>query len=110
MSYASYERQMLATYAAGYINGAGTTIVTYGCSLKRTATGVVEVTFGASDGLVNDESWTSVQVKGASNAAAYAIVEDTSNVKKTVFVFRGTEPVDADLEIELRRSVTKFAG
>ena len=39
MSDASYERQHLATHAAGFINAAGTTAINFGCQMTRIAEG-----------------------------------------------------------------------
>lgn len=121
MTYSSYERQHLALYAAGFINGAGTTRVGFGCELTRVSTGVYAAVFGADAGLVNDESFTQVSLKtsvGASGLpAAVCAVEDTSNLVKTIFVQGlvegavGTlvlQHIENDLEVAIYRSVTRL--
>lgn len=117
MTYASYERQHLALYAAGFINAAGTTRIGFGCELTRVMTGVYAAVFGADSGLVNDESFSNVQIKSAIGASGSPIavtsVEDTSNLVKTIFV---TERLNAtvfqaaerDLEVQIYRSVTRI--
>jgi hypothetical protein len=124
MAYASYERQFLSLYAAGSINGAGTTAVTFGCGLTRVATGVYALTLAADSGLLNDESFTWVTPKTplpSGAPKALITVEDTSNLVKTIFVDSMTRvnlsvylsrPSDTeiDLEIALYRTVTRSSG
>jgi hypothetical protein len=125
MAYASYERQFLSLYAAGFINGAGTTAMTWGCGLTRVATGVYAATLSADAGLVDDESFTWVTPKtavGVSGAPkALITVEDTSNLVKTIFVDSMTRvnlsvyltrPADNEftLEVALYRTVTRQSG
>jgi hypothetical protein len=100
---------MLAVYAAGFINAAGTTKQGFGCSLTKLATGTYQVLFGSDDGLVNNESYTFVTQKGASSSVALSpVVEDTSNTIKTIFMFAGsTVLTDSDLEIAVFRTVTQ---
>ena len=121
MTYASYERQHLAMYAAGFINGAGTTIQAFGCGLTRVATGVYAATFTADNGLVNDESYTFVTAKTplpSGAPKALITVEDTSNLVKTIFVESFTRITEStflsrpannefDLEVAIYRTVTK---
>lgn len=106
MTYASYERQHLAVYAAGFINAAGTTRQSFGCELTRVSTGVFAAVFGAGDGLVNDQSYTFVTLKGASSAPPISVnVEDTSNLVKTIFLQGTTQLHQSDLEIAIFRTV-----
>ncbi len=119
MTFASYEREHLALYAAGFINGAGTTSASFGCQLTRLGVGVYAAVFGADDGLVNDQSYTFVTPKGPTTALGpNIIVEDTSNLVKTIFA-RGITvqalgtlvmaDVDTDLEIAIYRTVQSGA-
>lgn len=115
MTYASYEREHLALYAAGFINGAGTTSVAFGCQLTRLGVGVYAAVFGADNGLVNDQSYTFVTPKGPTTSLAPSIItEDTSNLVKTIFA-RGITvtsggtlamaDVDTDIEVAIYRTV-----
>jgi hypothetical protein len=120
MSYASYERQHLALYAAGFLRGEdGGTRVSFGCELTRIATGIYGIIFGNDAGLIEEESYTQVTVKsrvGASGAPKVILsVEDTSNTVKTIFASGITVasaaltmlPVNTDLEIAVYRTVTR---
>lgn len=121
MTYASYERQHLAVYAAGFINAAGTTKQGFGCELTRLTTGVYAAVFGADDGLVADQSYTFVTRKDAGATglpAASLSVEDTSNRVKTIFtkgivtLALGTvvvQDINSDLEVAIYRTVTQGA-
>lgn len=114
MAYASYERQILATYAAGYISGDGNTRIAFGCEMTRVGTGVYALVLGSDAGLVNDETFTFVTTKqalGSSGLPSCAVtVEDTSNLVKTIYVTSvGSSPtvINRDIEVEIRRSVTR---
>ena len=124
MTYASYERQHLAVYAAGFISAAGTTRAGFGMELTRVTTGVYAAVFGVDDGLVNDDSYTFVTAKndlGASGVPPVTLqVEDTSNLVKTIFVSGilvpasplGTvviQDVNSDLEVAIYRTVAPNA-
>jgi hypothetical protein len=106
MSLASYERQHLAMHAAGYISANGASAAGFGCQLTRLAVGHYGLLLDASDGLVADESFCKVQVKGTS--AAGAIVEDFSNTEKRIRVHGANGSLsDKDIEIALWKSVTR---
>lgn len=106
MADASYDRQHMALHAAGYINGAGTTVLTLGCQMTRIAEGHYGLLLDASEGVVNDESFTMVQCKGTSIAAP--VVQDLSNTEKRIRVFdSGESIVDNDIEVALYKSVTR---
>lgn len=113
MSRRSYERQHLATYAAGSINAAGTTSTAFGCQLTRISQGVYGVLLGsspdnrASSGLTDDENFTVVTVKGTT--PAYKAVNDDSNTLKTVRVFDTNvfTLMDAAIEVMLYRPVNR---
>ena len=106
MSDASYERQHLALHAAGYINGAGTTQVTFGCQMTRMNTGHYALLLDASSGVVSDQSFVMVTPKGA-NLDSTAVVNDVSNTQKDIYTFGllGASQ-DQDVEIALYRSVS----
>jgi hypothetical protein len=106
MSLASYERQLLAMQAAGYINGSGSTVIAFGCQLTRISIGHYGLILDASDGVVADESFTKVQVKGTSSGAA--VVQDLSDTEKRIRVFNSSASLaDKDIEIALWKSVTR---
>lgn len=106
MAEASYERQHLALHAAGYINADGTTAVAFGCQLTRIDTGHYGLLLDASDGVVDDESYTFVQCKGTTHFNA--VVNDDSNVLKSIRVHNaGASPADAEIEIALYKTVTR---
>jgi len=109
MTFASYERQHLSVYAAGFISADGSTKQGFGCTLTHVATGVYAVVFGADDGLVDGDSYTMVTPKGTSSTVSLStVVEDTSNNVKTIFVNSGGDtPTDAGLEIAVFRTVTR---
>ena len=58
----------------------------------------------SNNGLVNDESFIQVTVKGSSGMAG---VDETSNTVKTVNVIEGAASVDRDIEVILFKSVTR---
>lgn len=107
MAEASYDRQHLAAHAFGFINGDGTTAVAFGCQLTRIGTGHYGLVLGNDDGVVADESFTFVQTKGS--AARAPVVDDTSDVLKTIRVFGGgtTALQDTAIEVALYRTVTR---
>ncbi len=106
MADASYEREHMALHAAGYINGAGTTVLTLGCQMTRIAEGHYGMLLDASEGVVNDESFTMVQCKGTVSAGA--VVQDLSNVDKRIRVTdNNASEVDTDIEVQLYKSVTR---
>jgi len=106
MALASYERQHLAMQAAGFINAAGTTVIAFGCQMTRIGIGHYGLLLDASDGVVADESFSKVQVKGTSPASA--VVDDLSNTEKRIRVFNASQSLaDRDIEIALWKSVTR---
>lgn len=108
MTMASYERQHLSAYAAGYINADGSCPQGFGCQLTLLATGVYQILFGADSGLVNNDSLTFVTLKGTSAFVPLTHgVEDTSNTVKTIYVKNLTAFANAALEIAVFRTVTQ---
>lgn len=110
MTMASYERQHLSAYAAGYISsGATPSSQGFGCGLTRLATGIYAILFGADDGLVNNDSLTFVSVKGTSATVPLTVtVEDTSNTVKTIFVKDAAAVLtNSALEVAVFRTVTQ---
>lgn len=106
MSLASYENQLLAMQAAGFISANGSNVVGFGCQLTRIGIGHYGLLLDASDGVVADESFTKVQVKGATSGAA--VVQDLSNTEKRIRVFNSSASLaDKDIEIALWKSVTR---
>lgn len=104
MAGSSYNSQILAVQAAASIQGDGTNAVTYGCNIARTGLGTYVLTLPDGDGLVDDQSFTRVQVKGS--VGACATVVDTDLLNKTIFVFSagGTGALDAAIEVVVERA------
>lgn len=108
MADASYERQHIATHAAGYINAAGSTALAFGCLLTRIGTGHYGLLLDVSAGLVNDEGFTLVQPKESATDLRSALVQDLSDVEKRVRVFNDLgATVDTDIEVILYKTVTR---
>lgn len=106
MTLASYERQHLAMQAAGFISADGSNAVGFGCQMTRLSVGHYGLLLDASEGVVADESFSKVQVKGAT--AAGAIVQDLSNTEKRIRVYNAAQSLsDKDIEIALWKSVTR---
>lgn len=104
MATSSYNRQHLAAFAAGHISANGDTSQAFGCSLTRIATGHYALLLDANAGLINDESFSRVQVKGTTNIAP--VVVDTSNTVKTIHTVDSADAdADADIEVALFRSI-----
>jgi len=108
MADASYERQHIVTHAAGYINAAGTTRITFGCLMTRISSGHYGLLLDADSGVVDGESFTVVQPKQAADSRA-TIVEDLSSVEKRIRVFLTTAEslADSDIEVILFKTVTR---
>jgi hypothetical protein len=114
MSRKAYGRQHLAAFAAGFIDANGLTPVGFGCQLTRIAQGHYGVLLGEvnglSSGLVDNESFTTVTVKGTT-AKYKSVVDDPSNLAlKTIRIFDTSAPPtnsDADIEVTVYRSVTR---
>lgn len=104
MADSTYNREHLGAYAAGFINGAGGSIRAFGCELTRISTGHYALLLGENTGLVDDESFTRVQVKGLTTRTATVV--DTSNRVKTIFTQDETPALaDTDIEVALFRSI-----
>jgi hypothetical protein len=88
MSIASYDKNLVALAAYASISADGTTVVeNEGCVIAKTpaTTGVYTLTFDDRSGIVDLQSYIMVQPKGAIFAAA--VVEDTTDLVKTVRTF-----------------------
>jgi hypothetical protein len=109
MAEATYEKQFLACYAAGFISADGATVLAYGCALTRIATGFFALILEVGAGLPDDESYTLVTPKAAT--PVLPIVEDFSDNVKRIRIFNifGTF-TPSDIEVQLYKTVTKFAG
>lgn len=106
MADANYERQLLAVQAAGFISADGSNHFGFGCDLTRLGVGQYALLLGASDGVVDDHSFTIVQPKGT--AACVASVEDASNVQKNIFVLNSSDAaVDTAIEVILFKAVSR---
>lgn len=104
MTIRNYQRQHLALWAAGYINGAGTTRITFGCGLTRIGVGQYGLTTDASHGLFDNETFTIVSMKGG--LSGWKVVADTTAFLKTIRTFNDAgSPTDRDIEVALFRSV-----
>jgi hypothetical protein len=106
MAEASYEKQLLATHAAGFINAAGASIVTFGCQLTRIAVGHYALLLDANAGLVEDESYTVVTPK--SSSLILSAVQDLSNTEKRIrLVNINASSADSDIEVTVQKTVTR---
>jgi hypothetical protein len=109
MARRSYQLQHLAAFAAGTINAAGTTTVTFGCSMTRISTGNYGLILPSDANLQDRQTWTFVSIKGT--APRFKNVVDTTNALKTIQTFDGTgSAADADIEVTLYREVTNNLG
>ena len=105
MSDASYERQHLATLAAGFINAAGTTRVEFGCQMTRIAAGHYGLILDA-DNTLSDIDETFIKATPKAQAARYVSVNDASASLTTIHVSSTTaSAVDTGIEVALYRSV-----
>lgn len=104
MTVRSYQRQHLSLFAAGFINAAGTTQVTFGCQMTRIATGHYGLLLNDDNNLEDDETFAFATPKAT--AARYISVNDDSNSLKTIRVFTSAPAeVDTDIEVALYRPV-----
>lgn len=104
MTVRAYQRQHLAAVAAGFINSAGTTTVSVGCSLTRIGTGQYGVILPDDYGVQDRQTFTCVTIKGT--AERYKTVDDTSNTLKTIRTFNNSpNAADASIEVVIFRSV-----
>lgn len=105
MASSSYNKQLLATQAAATINGDGTTPISYGCSITRTATGVYKLILPTGEGLIDAQTFTHVTTKGGSSTPAYGVASDESDFIKTVITLdAGGLLVNSSLEVIIDRS------
>jgi len=112
MAVSSYNKQLLALQAAAYINGDGTTPVTYGCAMTRFASGVYKLILPTGEAVNDDQSFTTVTAKAGhgglgATASANAVVSDESDFIKTITMrdgTTGTTPADCAIEVTLQRS------
>jgi len=108
MTIASYERQHLSAYAAGYIAADGSGGQGFGCSITKLGTGIFALLFGADSGLVDNNSMTFVSLKGTSASEPLShVVEDTSNTVKTIYVKNLSVFADAALEVAVFRTLAQ---
>lgn len=106
MTIANYNRQHLAVVAAGHINADGSTVQSFGCSLTRLDAGHYGLLLNDDSGIVDDETFLRVSVKGSA-ARTYSVI-DVSNVRKDIFTFdSGLSPTSTAIEVALFRSVTR---
>ena len=112
MAVSSYNKQLLALQAAGYINGDGSTPVTYGCTMTRFASGVYKLILPTGEAVNDDQTFSSVTAKAGHGGlratnSAIAVVSDESDFIKTITMISGTTgttPVDCAIEVTLQRS------
>lgn len=108
MTVRAYQRQHLASFAAGFISSDGSSSIGIGCSLTRVAVGQYDLILPDDAGLQDRQTFTLVTVKGT--APRYKTVTDTSNTRKTVRVFDLVPSVvDSDIEVAVFRSVESGA-
>jgi hypothetical protein len=107
MAEASYERQHLVAHAAGWMNGAGTTTLSWGCTLTRIAAGHFGLLLDASLGVVDNESFAIVMVKGAT-APRLTAIEEVSATEKRIRIFNtGGVAVAEEIEVILNKTVSR---
>lgn len=105
MSMKSYERQHLACYAAGSINADGSSPIGFGCGMTRISDGQYGLVLGASDGLLENQSFSLATPKGS--APRIVSVTDTSPTVKTIWVFDSAASLtNTAIEVGLFRTVT----
>lgn len=101
MATSPYNVQQLATAAYGWINATGATAAGFGCSMTRLATGLYRLALGASDGILEGQSWISASViQNASSAGRYITPCFVSNTVRD-FAVRTDAAVDTDTDIEV---------
>lgn len=109
MTVKSYERQHLAAFAAGSMNAAGTTQVTFGCALTRTDVGLYDVILPVDAGLEDRQTFMFVTIK-ADVGPLYQGVADTDLRTKRIFIHDSSgSTVDNDFEVVLFRTVNPGA-
>lgn len=109
MTVKSYDRQHLALWASGFMNGAGTTSVVFGCSLTRIATGHYGLILDSDHELEDDQTFIHVTPKGTS-AGRVATVNDNSDSVKRINIFSLTpSAIDNPFEVALYRPVNSGA-
>jgi hypothetical protein len=105
MALANYDREHIAVHAAGWMNGAGTSSMAWGCSLTRFTAGHFGLLLDASQGVVDNETFTVVQIRNAT-LVRFPVVEDVSATQKNVRVFDSSGAVAAaDIEVILNKIV-----
>lgn len=108
MTIRSYDRQHLALWAAGWMNAAGTTQVTFGCELTRIGAGEYGLVLDDDHRLVDDETFTFVTAKASGTDARSPQVVDTSNRLKTIHMFSAVpSAIDTEFEVVLYRPVNR---
>ena len=106
MSASTYNRQHLAVQAAGSINAAGTTSVAFGCTMTRSGVGEYSIILDDNSGVVDDDSFTLAQTEDSD--LLYAMVEDVSNVVKTIHVLDDTATSkDAAVEVKVFKRIAE---
>lgn len=109
MTVKSYDRQHLALWASGYMNGAGTTSVVFGCSLTRIGTGHYGLILDSDNELVDDQTFVHVTPKNTSMRRT-ATVNDNSDSVKRINIWSATPTaVDNAFEVALYRPVNSGA-
>jgi hypothetical protein len=107
MAEASYDKQFLAVQAAGFISADGATQFGFGCNMTRVGTGDYALVLDASAGVVDDDSFLQIQVKGG-NLPRVATANDISNTVKQILTFNDADiATDTEIEVALFKSVSR---
>jgi len=110
-----YNKELLATVAYAWINASGASAFGQGCSIQRTTTGIYRLTVPTGSGLVENQSFTQVQLKFAANSPSPAgrncIVAEIDENIRDVHVFDAVDShVDTDLEVVIRKGTASEYG
>lgn len=112
MGASTYNQQLLAVQAYGWINATGATSMGFGCSMTRVTTGLYRLDLGASDGVLDGQSWTMVTPKmanGASGVCQHSVM-DVSNTQKLIALDQAGAVVDRDIEVILWKTNVPLQG
>jgi hypothetical protein len=103
MATSPYNVQQLAIQAYGWINATGATAAGFNCSMSRVTTGLYQLTLGASDGVLEGQSWivASPVLNAVSNTARVVTPVYVSNTVRTFQATDAATPTNTDTDIEV---------
>jgi hypothetical protein len=104
MAARNYQRQQLAAYAAGYINGSGASRYGFGCAMTRLGVGMYAMILPTGAALQNRKTFSFVAVKGTT--ALVGNPNDNSDfVKEVDLTDINGDFADGEFEIVLYSAV-----